>query len=106
MYVADLMSRKLYTVAPQDSVETAVRQLRQRGVRHLLVVSKGRLVGILSDRDLKRAMDPGKVKKTKLAAAGFEDTLSENEFPGAPASSPSAAPKSPVKRRPIVLPPM
>jgi hypothetical protein len=38
--------------------------------------------------------------KPKLAAAGFEETLSENEFPGAPV----AAPSPPAKRRPIVLP--
>src|SRR5262245_52830121 len=71
MKVADLMSRKLITVAPDDSVEGAVRLLRQRGVRHLLVVKEGRLVGIVSDRDIKRAMDPGKRKKKLLNLGGL-----------------------------------
>jgi acetoin utilization protein AcuB len=34
----------------------AARLVSQRGIRHLLVVEGGQLVGIVSDRDLKRAM--------------------------------------------------
>ena len=71
MKVADLMSRKLITVAPDDTVEVAVQLLRRRGVRHLLVMKKNRLVGILSDRDLKRAMDPGRTKKKLLGIGGL-----------------------------------
>ena len=71
MKVADLMSRKLITVAPDDTVEVAVQLLRRRGVRHLLVMKKNKLVGILSDRDLKRAMDPGRTKKKLLGIGGL-----------------------------------
>jgi len=71
MKVSELMTRKLITVGPLDSVEGAVRLLRQRGVRHLLVLREGRLVGILSDRDIKRAMDPGKPKKKLLNIGGL-----------------------------------
>jgi acetoin utilization protein AcuB len=71
MKVSKLMTRKLITVTPDDSVEGAVRLLRQRGVRHLLVMKEGRLVGILSDRDIKRAMDPGKPKKKLLNLGGL-----------------------------------
>jgi acetoin utilization protein AcuB len=71
MKVSELMTRKLITVAPHDSVEGAVRLLRQRGVRHLLVMNEGRLVGILSDRDIKRAMDPGRSKKKLLNIGGL-----------------------------------
>jgi acetoin utilization protein AcuB len=70
MKISKLMSRKLITVSPEDSVERAVQLLRQRGVRHLLVLQKGRLVGIISDRDLKRALDPAKAKKRKLLNLG------------------------------------
>jgi CBS domain-containing protein len=71
MKVSKLMTRKLITVAPHDSVEGAVRLLRQRGVRHLLVMHEGRLVGIVSDRDIKRAMDPGMPKKKLLNIGGL-----------------------------------
>jgi acetoin utilization protein AcuB len=70
MKIADLMTTKLLTVAPDDSVEGAVRLLQQRGVRHLLVLENDDLVGILSDRDLKRALDPQKRKKKKLLNLG------------------------------------
>jgi acetoin utilization protein AcuB len=70
MNVSRLMSKRLYTIGPDDSVEGAVRQLGERGVRHLLVLDKNRLVGILSDRDLKRALEPSKAKKKKLLNIG------------------------------------
>jgi acetoin utilization protein AcuB len=70
MKVARLMSKRLYTIGPDDSVEGAVRQLGERGVRHLLVLERGQLVGILSDRDLKRALEPRKAKRKKLLNVG------------------------------------
>lgn len=70
MKIADLMTTKLHTVAPDDSVEGAVRLLQQRGVRHLLVLDGNELVGILSDRDIKRALDPQKRKRQKLLNLG------------------------------------
>jgi acetoin utilization protein AcuB len=71
MLVADLMTHKLITVAPDDSVEVAVQLLRQRGLRHLLVLKGERLVGIVSDRDIKRALDPGKTRKKLLNIGGL-----------------------------------
>ena len=70
MKIAELMTTKLLTVAPDDSVEAAVRMLQQRGVRHLLVLEGNELVGILSDRDLKRALDPQKRKRKKMLNLG------------------------------------
>ncbi len=71
MYVKDLMTRKLITVAPEETVEVAVRLLRQRGIRHLLVMKDGDLVGIVSDRDIKRALDPAKTRKKLLGIGGL-----------------------------------
>jgi acetoin utilization protein AcuB len=71
MKVSELMTRKLIAVSPNDSVEVAVRLLRQRGVRHLLVLKDERLVGIVSDRDLKRALDPEGSKKKLLGIGGL-----------------------------------
>lgn len=68
--VADLMSQKLITMSPDDTVERVVRLLRYRGVRHLLVVKDGDLVGIISDRDIKRALDPQRGKQKKVLNLG------------------------------------
>ncbi len=70
MKVADLMSRKLITVAPDDTVDRVVKLLRYRGVRHLLVLEAGEVVGIVSDRDFKRALDPQRGRKKKVMNVG------------------------------------
>jgi acetoin utilization protein AcuB len=56
MLVQDVMLTKLFTVTPETTLPEALRLTGQRGVRHLPVLDGNRLVGILSDRDLKRAM--------------------------------------------------
>jgi acetoin utilization protein AcuB len=70
MKVSALMSRKLITVTPDDPVERVVKLLRFRGVRHLLVVQEGALVGILSDRDIKRTLDAGRGRNKKVLNIG------------------------------------
>jgi len=44
------------TITPKTSLPEAMRLVRHRGIRHLPVVEDDRLVGIVSDRDLKQAM--------------------------------------------------
>jgi acetoin utilization protein AcuB len=56
MLVGDIMQRDPITVGPDTALPEAVRLMSQRGIRHLPVVAYGQLVGIVSDRDVKRAM--------------------------------------------------
>lgn len=42
------------TVAPDTSVKKAFYQMKSLGIRHLPVVKNGKLVGIVTDRDLRR----------------------------------------------------
>lgn len=56
MLVRDVMQSKVVTITPRTTLSEAVRLARQRGIRHLPVLEKGELVGMVSDRDLKRAM--------------------------------------------------
>jgi acetoin utilization protein AcuB len=53
MYIKDWMSTKVVTVTPNDPVTVAIKLMRENDVRHLPVVEKGTLVGILSDRIIK-----------------------------------------------------
>ena len=71
MKVSELMTRKLITVRPLESIEGVIELLQRRGVRHILVMDKKTLVGIISDRDLKRAMDPTKTQKNVMAIGGL-----------------------------------
>lgn len=56
MLVQDVMNVAPITVDPQTPLLEAARRMQVRGFRHLPVVEGQTLVGILSDRDIKRAM--------------------------------------------------
>lgn len=60
MLVKYWMSDKTVTVEEDLSMMKASNLMQQHGIQHLPVTRKGRLVGILSDRDLKEA-HPSKV---------------------------------------------
>jgi acetoin utilization protein AcuB len=55
MLVEKRMKPNPITVGPQDSFRHAMDLIRQRGIRHLPVVDGSRLVGIVTDRDIRQA---------------------------------------------------
>jgi CBS domain-containing protein len=52
--VSDHMSDTLITAAPDWSLERAAMEMAGRHIRHLVVVEKGELIGVLSMRDIVR----------------------------------------------------
>lgn len=52
--VGEWMTPNPETVEPQSSVRAAFFRMRSEGVRHLPVVNDGKLVGMVTDRDLRR----------------------------------------------------
>ncbi|WP_283130341.1 CBS domain-containing protein [Enterovibrio norvegicus] len=52
--VSDYMTQKLITVAPQIGVREAYFTMRDEEIRHLPVMDGDELVGIISDRQLRR----------------------------------------------------
>ena len=54
--LGDVMTRDLLTVAPEDTLGEAAGKMTDRGVGAALVMDFGRLVGILTERDLLRAV--------------------------------------------------
>ncbi len=66
--VSEHMSASVITAAPDWSLERAATDMAARGIRHLVIVEGGELVGVLSMRDIMRvwtsagatsAMSPG-----------------------------------------------
>jgi acetoin utilization protein AcuB len=55
MPVQDWMSKDLITIDEDTSIMKASKVMKQNDIQHLPVLKKGRLVGIISDRDLKDA---------------------------------------------------
>ena len=49
------MTRNLVTLSPEASVAEALTLCRERRIRHIPILEEGRLVGIVSDRDLRDA---------------------------------------------------
>jgi acetoin utilization protein AcuB len=57
MFVTKAMTRKVFTVTPDDSLLNARELMKTHKVRHIPVVGEGgKLVGIISDRDIRSAM--------------------------------------------------
>ena len=58
MLIKDVMQTKLTTIPPAAPLAEAVALMAARHIRHLPVLERGWLVGIVSDRDLKSAIAP------------------------------------------------
>lgn len=54
--VGDIMSVPPVTITPSTSVQAAQALMHQRKIRHLPILQGGRLVGIISDRDIRLAL--------------------------------------------------
>jgi len=52
--VSEYMTRKVLTAAPDDGVRETFFRMREARIRHLPVLDGAQLVGMLSDRDLRR----------------------------------------------------
>lgn len=53
MFVSDWMTKKVFTVLPDDYLSDALALIREKSVKHIPVVRQGKLKGIISDRDIK-----------------------------------------------------
>lgn len=65
--VKDYMSAAAHSVGADQTLAVAHSMMRKYGIRHLPVLSGGRIVGVLSDRDLRfieafEDVDPERVK--------------------------------------------
>lgn len=58
MSIAKIMSKSIVTVSMDDSLKVINDIFENVGFHHLLVVESGRLVGVVSDRDLLKAISP------------------------------------------------
>lgn len=57
MHVRDVMTPKPIIIGPQQSIGAALARMRRGNFRRLPVVENGKLVGIVTDRDLRLAMN-------------------------------------------------
>ena len=55
MFVREWMSKGLITVAPNATLDEALKLMETKKIRRLPVVDNGKLVGIVTDRDLMKS---------------------------------------------------
>ncbi len=65
MRVADIMTANPVTVTPRNAIRTAINLMREGGFRRLPVVDRNKLVGVITDRDLRRAANSPYVVREK-----------------------------------------
>ncbi|MBI1826549.1 MAG: CBS domain-containing protein [Planctomycetes bacterium] len=56
--VHEIMSRDLHTLLLDDSLRTATRLFRDEKFHHAIVLEKTRVFGVVSDRDILKAVSP------------------------------------------------
>ena len=66
--IGDIASRDLTAVSPDDPVDRAVQLMRDKAIRRLPAVDKGKPVGIVSIGDLALDRDPGSALADSSAA--------------------------------------
>lgn len=55
MLVRDIMSSPVQSISASTTLQDAYRTMREKNIRHFPVVDGGRLVGVVTDRDLRLA---------------------------------------------------
>ena len=59
MRLHDIMSTKVEAVRPGETLDCAERRMRRRGIHHLVVVSRGKVVGVVSEAALQTRLAEG-----------------------------------------------
>ena len=54
--VSDVMTRTVYYIGPDDTMEACMAQMTDKHIRHLPVVEKGKVIGVISIGDVVKAI--------------------------------------------------
>lgn len=81
--VADVMSAAPHSIAAHESIKHARRIMKEYGIRHLPVTKDDKLVGVVSDRDL-RVADAASSSRIELSV---EDIVFAQPYTVAPTTS-------------------
>jgi len=86
MFVSQSMTRKVITIDQEADIFEAQEKMSRNRIRHLPVIdSQDRLVGIVTDRDIRSALpfklfkDPGlEAEKEKISGLKIKDVMTQN----------------------------
>jgi len=92
------MAREVVAIERDASLRRARRIMDNRQIRHLPVVEKGRLVGLISDRDLRAAAPSSAASMAPEAREEFLDQLKVGHVMTKQVLT--ATPETPSRKRP------
>ena len=75
MLLTDMMSKAVVTVEPDDTLALVKQMFHLGKFHHVLVMQHGQLVGVVSDRDLYKALSPN----IDTPAESYKDTATLNK---------------------------
>lgn len=81
--VGDVMSRSLYTAAPTERASAVREEMHRRHIRHVPVVAEGRVLGVLSLRDLLRHDLQVKTQEVEAITSYIQGGLPTDDAPPA-----------------------
>jgi CBS domain-containing protein len=87
--VADLMTKDLVTVEPSDTIGETAQKMVERGVSSAVVSDYGTMIGIVTERDLTRAV-AGRVHSSE---ARVREWMTPNPISLPPGAPPAEAAK-------------
>jgi signal-transduction protein with cAMP-binding, CBS, and nucleotidyltransferase domain len=69
--ISEVMTRGVYYVGPDDTLENCLAQMTDKHIRHLPVVESGKVIGLVSIGDVVKAV----ISDQKLLIAGLENYI-------------------------------
>ncbi len=101
MLVKDWMTSPVHTVRPEDNISDAAFLMREKKIKHLPVATGAKLVGILSDRDIKEYLPS---KGTSLDVYELNYLLAKTKVSSVMRQPvQTAAPHTPVEEAAMIL---
>ena len=79
--VEQVMTRDVLTAGPDASSDECMRKMQERGCRHLPIVEGGRVIGMLSLRDLLRVEIDEKAEEIRWMNAYIHDVPPDHLIP-------------------------
>lgn len=84
MTVHDAMSEKVLTASESDTVAYVARMMRDHGIGSVVIIEFGKIIGIITERDLVRRvlasnLDPEKIKVSEIMSKPVHTVSSDME---------------------------
>jgi CBS domain-containing protein len=77
--VGDIMTRNVVTVAPEDDINRAMDLMIGQNIRHLPVVGKGKIEGLITVRDLIHAMRESDKEEARALVEYLQNSIKKRQ---------------------------